>query len=258
MKKTARVMTMALAAVMLVSVLSVVGFAVPAAASYNVTADIYESNKSKFGDPSVNIESAVLPNGSYAMAEDQVRIGDSFFDLAGSVRYKDIQNVAGVGISNGINAQYLPVFDLGYNNVVFAYAPHHHKISPNAPWHYDENNHWKDCETCPCWLFMNWHHDINDDGICDECHQPIVYRKLSVKDVEGGKVTISAEKGTVGDRVAVTVKADPGYKLVDLRGMNTTAKKYSFRPCIQDVKGSEYHFFVDVCDVEVVAKFVKE
>ena len=144
-----------------------------------------------------------------------------------------------------------------YRYIAVAYVPHSHVLAPNAPWYADANNHWKLCCECQAFIGLNYHHDVDNDGICDECHQPIVYRMLTVKPSEGGKVTLSADKGVVSNRVAVTVTPDPGYKLQSIVGINNNAM-HSGRPCFEDVKGSQYHFFIDVWDVEVQAVFVKE
>ena len=144
-----------------------------------------------------------------------------------------------------------------YPAILITYVPHIHSTG-NYDWSYDANNHWKYCTRCCAFVYLNWHQDLDNDGTCDVCKQPIVYRNISVNDPEGGKITLSAEKGTVGNRIAVTVTADEGYQLSELRAKNNNDNAFSIRPCFEDVKGSQYHFFLDVWDVEVTAKFEKE
>ena len=155
---------------------------------------------------------------------------------------------------NGTQAQ-KDAWNKAYGNFNIYYVPHEH--GPITGWHYDANNHWMLCMDCQSLLGLNWHQDVDNNGVCDVCKQPIVYRALTVKPSEGGKVTISAEKGTVGNRVAVTVEPDAGYKLADIRGINNN-EMHSVRPCFEDVKGKYYHFIVDVWDVEIQATFVKD
>ena len=147
--------------------------------------------------------------------------------------------------------------DIPVTTVVTVLAPHKHNTG-NYSWSYDANNHWKYCTRCAAFVYLNWHSDVDCNGICDVCKQKIVYRKLSVLPSEGGKITLSADKGTVGNRIAVTVTPDPGYKLAELKAHNDNGKDYSNRAIFEDVKGSQYHFILDVWDVEVSAKFVKE
>ena len=142
-------------------------------------------------------------------------------------------------------------------DLVFAYGDHEHSIAKNAPWNYDNNHHWKWCKECEQIAYINWHHDVDNNGKCDECGDDIYYRYVTVKDVPGGKVEVSKEKCMLGNRVSVTVTPDAGYKLQEIHGVNDNEKR-SPRPCIVDVKGSQYHMFVDVWDIEVQPTFVKE
>ena len=142
-------------------------------------------------------------------------------------------------------------------DLVFAYGDHEHSIAKNEPWTYDNNNHWKWCEECEYFAYINWHHDVDNNGICDECGAPIHYRYVTVKETPGGKVEVSKEKCMLGNRVTITVTPDAGYKLQEIHGVNNNAK-LSPRPCIVDVKGSQYHMFVDVWDIEIQPPFVKE
>ena len=77
-----------------------------------------------------------------------------------------------------------------YGTVMVGYTPHQHDVA-HAPLFADNNHHWRVCLKCQREIGMNWHHDVDNDGICDECHRPIVYRYVTVKDVPGGKVEIS-------------------------------------------------------------------
>ena len=256
MKRFSRMLTSALAAAALVCAVAVPASAVP----HFATGGIYEDTSAKFGDNSKFAGGTFLPpiagEGFIVAPDTQIRNGDNFYDLVGSTKVKD-ETVWVNGINNGQLTQTFKPGD-AILDVMFAYVPHGHKVSPDAPWHYDNNNHWKDCETCPCWVLMNYHHDVDNNGKCDQCGSDIVYRNVTVKDSVGGKVKVSANKCVLGDRVAVTVDADPGFKLVSLKGLNDNGKSYSIRPCFEDIKGSQYHFFVDVWDVEVQAVFEKE
>ena len=143
-----------------------------------------------------------------------------------------------------------------YASVIVGYTPHQHDVR-HAPVFADNNNHWKVCLKCQREIGMNWHHDVDNDGVCDECHQPIFYRYVTVKDAPGGKVEISKDKCMLNNRVNITVTPDEGYKLADIRGINNN-DRLSIRPCIVDQKGSQYHMIVDVWDVEIQPTFVKE
>ena len=136
------------------------------------------------------------------------------------------------------------------------YMPHTHDLS-GAPWFFDNNFHWKNCTQCKQRVFLRWHNDADNDGICDDCGNAIHYYNITVKDTTGGKVTVSADKGAMNDVVNVTVTPDAGYHLESLKFYNNN-NVHSQLTRWEDVKDSEYHFVILNWDIEVEATFVKD
>ncbi len=143
-----------------------------------------------------------------------------------------------------------------YSFVIRAYVLHEHDLSA-APWCYDNNYHWKNCSKCNHRVFLEWHTDKNEDGKCDLCGNDIKYYTVTVKDCEGGKITVSKDKGAMNDVVNVTVTPDAGYHLGQLHAYNNN-EKHSELTRYEDVKGEAYHYVVLNWDIEVEATFVKD
>ena len=143
-----------------------------------------------------------------------------------------------------------------YDYILVAYMEHKHDLT-NAPWHFDNNYHWKYCQKCRNRVFLEWHSDKNNDGVCDFCDNPIHYYKISVKDAPGGKVSLSADKGAMNDRINVTVTPDAGYHLESIKFFNNNAI-HSQLTCWEDKALSDYHFVILNWDIDVEAAFVKD
>ena len=186
---------------------------------------------------------------------------DAYYELAGIGGWEDI-------IANGNEELNIPAFpEKGtmeqqndwynkYGTILVSYVPHNHSLA-NAPWRFDNNFHWKNCSECGRRVFLTWHSDHDEDGICDLCGNAIKYYNITVKDAPGGKVTLSAEKGEMNDRINVTVTPDAGYHLQSIKFFNNNAK-HSQLTRWEDKAGSEYHFVILNWDIEVEATFVKD
>lgn len=140
-----------------------------------------------------------------------------------------------------------------YSDIYIAYGPHVHH---STVWYSDKNNHWQYCDECGEKFNMNWHHDLDENSVCDECENAIHYYTITLKDMVGGKVTVSQDKAMLNDRVEVTVTPDAGYVLKEIRFYNLN-DVHSQLVRYEDVAGSEYHFIVLPWDIEIEADFVK-
>ena len=143
-----------------------------------------------------------------------------------------------------------------YGHITMAYAPHDHDTR-NMPWKYNLTNHWKICRRCGAQAMINWHHDADKDGICDDCSMPIHYYKITVKETTGGKVEVSQEKAMLNDSIQVTVTPDPGWHLKELHFFNLN-EMHSELTRWEDVPGSQYHFIILPWDADVEAVFEKD
>lgn len=140
-----------------------------------------------------------------------------------------------------------------YSRIFIAYGPHVHH---SKYWVFDKNNHWKYCDECGEQFNMNWHHDYDDNDVCDQCSNPIHYYSIDIKEMTGGKVTLSQDKAELNDRIEVTVTPDAGYRLKEIRFYNKN-DVHSQLVCYEDVPGSKYHFITLVWDMEIEADFEK-
>ena len=145
----------------------------------------------------------------------------------------------------GDDAEKYPIF--------IAYGPHVHT---SKYWVFDKNNHWQYCDLCGARFNMDWHHDYDKNGVCDDCSNDIHYYTIEVKEMTGGKITLSQEKGELNDRINVTVTPDAGYRLKEIRFYNKN-DVHSQLIRYEDVPGSEYHFVISVWDIEIEADFEK-
>lgn len=144
-------------------------------------------------------------------------------------------------------------WDTLYGYVYLAYAPHqHHRLW----WYSNDTHHIAYCEDCGDRVEMKWHYDRNDNGICDLCGYSIHYYTITVKDMEGGSISLSTEAPVLGERVNVTVTPAEGYVLKEIRFYNKN-EEHSQLVRYEDVPGSSYHFIVLPWDIEIEADFVK-
>ena len=148
----------------------------------------------------------------------------------------------------GDDAEYGDVYE-----IFIAYGPHVHH---SKYWFFDKNNHWQYCDECGARFNMNWHHDYDNNDVCDDCSNPIHYYSIEIKEMTGGKITLSPEKGELNDRINVTITPDAGYRLKEIRFYNKN-DVHSQLVRYEDVPGSEYHFVVSVWDIEIEADFEK-
>ena len=143
-----------------------------------------------------------------------------------------------------------------YESIIVNYVAHRHNLQ-GSQMYFDDNYHWQLCTECGNRAYLANHTDKDDDGKCDFCGNAIRYYNVTLKDVAGGKVTLSANKGAMGDKITVTVTPDAGYHLEKLNFVNANAM-HSKRAVWEDTPNAEYHFFVSNWDVEVEAIFVKD
>ena len=145
------------------------------------------------------------------------------------------------------------VWDALYGTVYLAYAPHqHHRLW----WYTNDTHHIAYCQDCGDRVEMKWHYDRNGNGICDLCGYSIHYYTITVKDMEGGSISLSTEAPVLGERVNVTVTPAEGYVLKEIRFYNKN-EEHSQLIRYEDVPGSSYHFIVLPWDIEIEADFVK-
>ena len=140
-----------------------------------------------------------------------------------------------------------------YTDISLVYAPHKHDLGPIC---YSPTNHWRECRICHE-VIMDWHHDYNEDGVCDICGQDIVYYKVSVLDTQNGKVTVSKDKASLNQRVDVTVEPADGYVLQELHFYKLNSVRSELTR-YEDVPGEKYHLTAPSYDVEIEAVFVKK
>ena len=144
----------------------------------------------------------------------------------------------------------------GDTPIYFMYRLHQHNLQ-GSQMYFDDNYHWQLCTQCGNRAYLANHTDKDNDDKCDFCGNAIRYYNVTLKNVTGGKVTLSANKGAMGDKIKVTVTPDAGYHLDALNFVNNNAM-HSKRAVWEDTPNAEYHFFVSNWDVEVEAIFVKD
>lgn len=144
-------------------------------------------------------------------------------------------------------------WDSKYSDLFVSYGRHTHV---SYGWQASLTNHWRYCVICHETYDMNWHWDYNKDDKCDFCENDIHYYTITIKDMEGGTVTLSQDKAKLNDEVQVTVKPDAGYELKEIRFYNLN-QPHSQLVRYEDVPGKEYHFVVLPWDIEIEADFVK-
>lgn len=146
--------------------------------------------------------------------------------------------------------------------VLVTYGPHIHKLSR---WNTNNTNHWRNCLQCKEeFLLYDWHHDADKDGTCDQCKSAIVYYSISVPEVEGVKaVTLEGPKedstAAYNDKITVTVEAEEGYKITDVRVYKVRAdgsKDQIVRDIVEFYK--IYDFVQQNFDTEIVIKCEKQ
>ena len=143
-----------------------------------------------------------------------------------------------------------------YESIIVNYVAHRHNLQ-GSQMYFDDNYHWQLCTECGNRVYLANHTDKDKDGKCDFCGNAIRYYNVTVKDVTGGKVTLSANKGAMNEKITVTVTPDAGFHLEALNFVNANAL-HSKRAVWEDTPNAEYHFFISNWDVEVEAIFVKD
>lgn len=290
MKKN-RMLALLLVAALAVSMLPMAAFA---AEPWNAYVDQigYESRNNVLGDwdkttglglwyiPELTGTSATVNRKDF----EQIMTGSNgdLYDLVGmhAMTGKTWENIAHEPVANGKtsvtvkaaphpdNYATLEEYEAAYakwaeNNtdyVILAYAPHVHVYDG---WQISYTNHWRYCYKCHAnFLEMNWHHDFNNDDICDECGIEIVYYDITVAEATGGKITMEGDKDSTAaynDKVTVTVEADEGYKVQDVR-FYKVREDGSKAQIQRDIKmpGKTYAFTMPNFDAEIVVTFAEK
>ena len=195
--------------------------------------------------------------------EKYIHSGDEYYEMVGMNSTMLHENICNKKESmevpaypiNGTMAEQDAWYKL-YGDITIAYIPHEHDMT-DAPWRFDNNYHWKNCTECGRRVFLRWHSDHDENGVCDLCGMEIKYYNVTVKDAPGGKVTLSAEKGEMNDRIGVTVTPDAGYHLQSIKFFNNN-EQHSQLTRYEDKAGSEYHFVILNWDIDVEAVFEKD
>lgn len=191
--------------------------------------------------------------------EKMITADGEYYDLVGVHSLETLNGGKTAGKTVTLKAFNSMTFEEWYANygaVILAYVPHEHKAW-NDEWFFSLTNHWQYCELCKEVFNMNWHHDKDENDICDDCQQAIHYYDITVAETTGGKVEVSADKARLNDRVDVTITPDSGYKVKSIAFYNNN-EQHSQVCQYMDVPYSEYHFIVLPWDVEVVVEFEAE
>ena len=133
----------------------------------------------------------------------------------------------------------------------------HVHVPYNNQWFYTDTNHYRVCRDCLQYYDMDWHHDRDGDGKCDQCGMTILRYPITVLDCEGGKITVSQKDGVYNDVIEVTVETDPGYAFRQVHFFKLDEQRHELTRW-EDAHGARYHFDMPFYDVEIEAEFVKQ
>lgn len=166
-------------------------------------------------------------------------------------------------------AEEVQLWLLRYTELIKAYAPaepeedpdkkpeEHVHVPYNNQWFYTDTNHYRVCRNCLQYYDMDWHHDRDGDGKCDQCGMTILRYPITVLDCEGGKITVSQKDGVYNDVIEVTVETDPGYTFRQVHFFKLDEQRHELTRW-KDEQGVRYHFVMPFYDVEIEAEFIKE
>ena len=185
--------------------------------------------------------------------EFQQALKDAFNPHIGN---QDSINIPAFPMDGSAEEQGAWLEEYGDNIILVNYVFHRHNLQ-GSQMYFDDNYHWQLCTECGNRAYLANHTDKDADGKCDFCGNAIRNYNVTVKDVTGGKVTLSSDKGAMGDKIMVTITPDAGFHLEKLNLVNANAM-HSKRAVWEDTPNAEYHFFVSNWDVEVEAVFVKD
>lgn len=146
--------------------------------------------------------------------------------------------------------------DATVNQVWLSYVPHTHKLSC---WISDGTTHWRNCLVCgEQFLCQNWCQDGDEDGICNVCGGIVPYHDVTVKDSEGGKITVNRETASHRTKITADVKVADGYKLKKLHftkirtdGSRQEITRYTQAP-------GQFWTPMPTYDLEITAEYVKK
>lgn len=148
-----------------------------------------------------------------------------------------------------------------YTYMIFTvYGAHHHVLSG---WYKDNNNHWMNCKVCKeQFVVIDWHHDYDEDDFCDICGHEIIYYDITIKEVDGVKITISGDRDMTApyrDMIDVKVEAEDGYQVTDVRvwKIRENGTKDQIRRTTLE-KGTHYEFKMQNFDCEIVPTVIKK
>lgn len=144
----------------------------------------------------------------------------------------------------------------GTSYVYLSYVPHTHKLSC---WISDGTTHWRNCLVCgEQFLCQNWCQDGDEDGICNVCGGIVPYHDVTVKDSEGGKITVNRETASHRTKITADVKVADGYKLKKLHftkirtdGSRQEITRYTQAP-------GQFWTPMPTYDLEITAEYVKK
>lgn len=146
--------------------------------------------------------------------------------------------------------------ETGGKFVWLSYVPHSHKLSC---WISDGTTHWRNCLVCgEQFICQNWCQDGDEDGICNVCGGIVPYHDVTVKDSEGGKITVNRETASHRTKITADVKVADGYKLKKLHftkirtdGSRQEITRYTQAP-------GQFWTPMPTYDLEVTAEYVKK
>ena len=246
-----------------------------ALAATNVYQDVFDGRDADFDDYDRVVSSTFLEgipetgHGPYTISAEDY---DYYIRQDGEVyEFLGMGSVTAAGdrrIDNGVESITVPVLPASatteevlawineYWDISLAYGPHKHTPF-QGKWFSNATNHWQVCGQCLTVYNMNWHWDLDEDGICDDCGMEILRYPITLPEVSGGSLTLSQKDGAYNDVVEVTVEAAPGYALRQLHFYRLEGEQRFELIRWEDAPGTQYHFLMPFYPVVIEAEFEK-
>lgn len=270
-KNLVRVVALGLVAILALALLPLGALAV----NVYVRSDYYYEKKNPtvndFNDPStyhfyqdyktITAPSVTIKTSDY---DKLVNINGELYDLKGIVNGFKIDSAnpdaklpyaSSVTITDKNESNWILGKDT-VNHVYLNYVPHTHKLSC---WISDGTTHWRNCLVCgEQFICQNWCQDGDEDGICNVCGGIVPYHDVTVKDTEGGKITVNRETASHRTKITADVKVADGYKLKKLHfikvrtdGSRQEITRYTQAP-------GQFWTPMPTYDLEITAEYVKK
>lgn len=241
-KNMVRILAFALVVIMALSILPLASLAATVGTATTEVKKPAEGDLHYFGGSLTVADGSTIKTSDY---DSFISFGDDKYDIKGVTE-----------ITSGTLTLTKAIRAANGGTYAVVYGPHAHKL---YGWYGDATNHWKYCPICrENFVAINWHYDGDRDRYCDVCGDVIVYYDITVKDCQGGKVTIKEDTAPYRDKINVEIQADSGYKLDQVHfykvrpdGSRSELTRH------KKVTGQSYWFEMPSFKVEVEADFVK-